>query len=138
VGGNFTIGGNATISGTGVTFYLTNGATIDAHGGGNKLDMNLQAPTSGTYAGILFYQDPNDTSGPQLGGDDNSVFQGTLYFPSAEITFFGNNRFNSAATYSIIVAKAVKLSGHPDVVINSDYSGLPGGTSILKNATLVE
>jgi hypothetical protein len=133
--GDISIKGNATVTGTDVTFYFTNGATITSTG--NPV-IQLSAPNTGTYAGILFYQDPSDTAGPSLGGDNTSFFQGTLYFPSAQITFFGNNSFNSTAAYSIIVAQSIALSGHPDVVINSNYSGLPGGGSIIKNAALVE
>jgi Putative Flp pilus-assembly TadE/G-like len=133
-GGNFTLKGNATISGSGVTFYFTNGATIDATGGGNRLDFNLSPPTSGQYAGILFYQDPNDHSGPQLGGDNNSQFKGALYFPGAQLTFFGNS---VNYTTGIVVAEAVALSGNPTVNLLGT-AGLPPGVNIVTVATLVE
>jgi hypothetical protein len=133
-GGDFTIKGNAAISGTGVTFYFTNGATIDASGGGNKLDFNLTPPDSGQYAGILFYQDPNDTSGPQLGGDDNSQFNGVLYFPSAQLTFFGNS---VSYDTGIVVVKSLALSGNPTVNLEGS-AALPPGVGTLKVATLVE
>jgi len=136
-GGNFTVGSNSQVRGTGVTFYFTNGATIDASAGGNTLDIKFSAPTSGQYAGVLFYQDPADTSGPQLGGDNNTFFQGTLYFPSAQMTFFGNDTFNSGAAYSIVIAGSIAANG-PTVTLSSDFSSLPGGVSIIKNAVLVE
>jgi hypothetical protein len=137
-GSNFTVGANSQVLGTGVTFYFTNGATIDATGGGNRLDIQLSAPTTGQYAGILFYQDPGDTSGPQLGGDNNTFFQGVLYFPKAQLTFFGNDSFGSDAQYSIVIADSLAFSGSPNVTLNSNFSGLPGGVSIIKNAVLVE
>ena len=130
----FNVKGNATISGSGVTFYFTNGATIDATGGGNRLDFQLSPPTSGQYAGILFYQDPNDSAGPQLGGDNQSSFGGVLYFPKAQLTFFGNSvSYNTG----IVVADAIALSGNPTVNLEGK-AGLPAGVSVIKNAVLVE
>jgi Putative Flp pilus-assembly TadE/G-like len=132
--GGLRFNGAATVRGTGVMFYFTNGATIDATGGGNKIDMQLSAATSGPYAGILFYQDPNDTSAPQLGGDNRSFFQGALYFPESQLTFFGNN-----VSYSVgvVVADALGLSGSPTVNLLG-AAGLPPGVSVIKNAVLVE
>jgi hypothetical protein len=80
------------------------------------------------------YQDPNDTAGPQLGGDNQSSFQGTLYFPKAQLTFFGNN-----VTYNtgIVVADAIALSGNPTVNLKGT-AGLPAGVTVIKTAVLVE
>jgi hypothetical protein len=145
--GGITFNGDSTVTGSGVMFYFTcpsgqtscsGGPTINATGGGDHLDIELSAQISGPYCGILFYQNPIDTTGPSLGGDDNSMFQGALYFPKAEVTFFGNDAFNSTANYTILVAAAIALSGHPYVTLNSNYSSLPGGVSIIKNSTLVE
>jgi putative Flp pilus-assembly TadE/G-like protein len=139
--GGFSITGNATVFGTGVTFYFTNGGTIsttpDASGSPN---IQLSAPNSGAYTGILFYQDPSDTSPPLLGGNSSSFYQGALYFPSALLTFSGAGTFNSGALYTFVVANSLALSGGPVVVINSNYAlaGLPNGASIIRNASLVE
>jgi len=132
--GGMTFNGAGTVIGDGVTVYFTNGATINATGGGNKLDIQLSPPTSGPYAGVLFYQDPNDTAAPSLGGDNNSFFKGILYFPSVQLTFFGNNV--SYAT-GIVVADAIALSGNPTVNFQGT-AGLPPGVTIVSSATLVE
>ncbi len=131
-------GGSATVQGTGVTFYFTGAATIDATGGGNKLDMQVSAPTTGTYAGILFYQDRSDTASATLGGDNSTAFTGAMYFPSSQLTLSGNANLNASSAYSIIVTKALSLTGNPTVFLNADYSSLPGGVSVIKNAILVE
>jgi len=134
-GGSFTCSGTPTIRGTNVMFYFTNGATFDCTG---NVNAQLSAANSGPYTGILFYQDPKDTNGPSLGGDSSSFYQGALYFPTSMITWFGNGSLNTGANYTLVVAAAVALSGHPTVTINSNYSSLPGGVNIIKNATLVE
>jgi Putative Flp pilus-assembly TadE/G-like len=132
--GGMTFNGAGTVVGNGVTIYFTNGATINATGGGNKLDIQLSPPTSGPYAGVLFYQDPNDTAAPSLGGDNNSYFSGILYFPKVQLTFFGNNVSYSTG---IVVADAIALSGNPTVNLQGT-AGLPPGVTIVSSATLVE
>jgi hypothetical protein len=140
--------GSATVTGSGVMFYFTGSASINAVGGGNQVsNIQLSAPTSGPYAGILMYQDPNDTnvggnpnSGPTLGGDDKSFFDGVLYFPNDQITFFGNaGSSNCVDGYSvgIVITGSFALSGHPTVCLQGQ-AGLPNGVSILTVPTLVE
>jgi len=149
VNGNLTINGGATIcdqvgagcspTGTpngGVTFYITNGGAVTINGTAN---VYLAAPSSGTYAGVLFYQDPNDTSTAKLDGTAQSYYQGALYFPKAqELDFGGTSLTNSTAAYTIIVADNLKVNGTATLNLNSNYSSLPGGVSIIENARLVE
>ena len=130
------IPGNATISGSGVMFYFMNDATIDMTG---TPTINLSPPTSGTYAGMLMYQDPNDTSvtapdGPRLGGNTGSSFTGALYFPSDQVTFFGNN---VSFSVGMLISQALSLSGNPTVNLTGDV-GLGPGVGIVKSARLVE
>jgi hypothetical protein len=128
VDGSMTINGNSTVTGTGVTFYVTNGGSVTINGTTN---VQFTAPTTGTYAGILFYQDPNDTSTAKINGTSSSVFQGALYFPKASLNFSGTGTtFNSGAAYTVIVSDALVVDGTATVNINSDFSSLPGGTPI--------
>jgi hypothetical protein len=147
VNGSFTINGGATVcnqiaagctlggaQNAGVTFYITNGGTVKTNG---TADIWLSAPNSGTYAGILFYQDPLDTSTALMDGTANSFYQGALYFPGAELDF-GGTLTNTTAAYTVIVAQDLKLNGTTTVNLKSDYSSLPGGVSIIETAVLVE
>ena len=129
--GDFVCHGTPTITGTGVMFYFTNGATFNCSGNDT---INLTPPTSGPYAGILMYQDPADTNGPTLGGNTGSSFGGVLYFPKSKVTFFGNA---SNVTAGIVIADAFALSGNPTVNLQGS-AGLPPGVSIITNAILVE
>ena len=61
-GGGVDFNGTGTVSGTGVTLYF-------GPGGGSitfpwNQTIKLTAPTTGTYAGILVYQNPGNTSPP--------------------------------------------------------------------------
>lgn len=133
-----TCNGTPAISGTGVMFYFTNGATWNCTGNDA---ITLTAPSASNcpacpsqYDGILMYQDPNDTAGAQLGGNTGSAYDGALYFPTAEVTFFGNSKGTDVA---IVVAAAFAMSGNPTVNLLGT-AGLPPGVSILTDAILVE
>ena len=86
------------------------------------------------------YQDPNDTNvgpmpnGPTMGGNSSSFYKGALYFPSDQVTFFGNNTSFSVA---VLVAQSLALSGNPTVNLQGT-AGLPAGVSLFSVATLVE
>src|ERR1700722_7552211 len=130
-GSGVTCQGTPTIRGTGVTFYFTGSASWNCNG---NTDVQLTAPSSGTYAGILMYQNPADTVGPEIGGNNGSFLNGVLYFPKSEVAFYGNN--SSYAT-GIVVADALSLHGNPTVNLQGS-AGLPPGVSIITNAILVE
>ncbi len=121
LGGNMIINGTNSISGTGVTFYFSSGSLIM---NGNS-HADLVAPTTGTYAGILFFQDSNDSSMMILNGDSTSVFQGTLYLPGANLTINGNGNL---AAYTIIDAASFTDNGNAAFHLGNDYSSLPGGS----------
>jgi Flp pilus assembly protein TadG len=131
-GGSISITGNPTITGNGVTFYFTNNASLSNTGTGVT---NFTAPgPSGEYPGILFYQDPLDTNGPTLGGNSGTTYDGVLYFPTSNVTFFGHN--NSIDT-DMVIADAITLSGNPTVNLQG-AAGLPAGVTFLTHAVLVE
>jgi len=146
--GGVQFNGSATLTGSGVMFYFTGSASINAVGGGNQVsNIQLSAPTTGTYKGILMYQDPADTNtgpgpnkGPTLGGDDKSFFDGVLYFPKDQLMFFGNAKgSNCVDGYSVgmVIADAFALSGNPTVCLQGQ-AGLPSGVVVITVPTLVE
>lgn len=134
--GGFSETGNATLSGNGVTFYFTGAAAPQITGTPN---IQLTAPSSGDWAGILMYEDPADTNtgpfpnGPTVGGDNCSNYEGALYFPNDEITFYGNDTM----TVGLVVSKAVGLTGNPTVNLEGG-ADLPPGVNLIHTAVLVE
>ena len=129
------IQGNDTISGIGVTFYFTNSSTVNMTA---TPTMNLTAPdSSGTYPGILMFQDSNDisTPGPSLGGQSGSKYNGALYFPNNRLTFNGSA---NSIDVAVVVSNSIRLNGSPTVNIRGS-AGLPPGVPYpIKSATLVE
>ncbi|HEX5279422.1 MAG TPA: pilus assembly protein TadG-related protein [Micropepsaceae bacterium] len=109
-GGGLTINGNATVSGTGVTFYLASGNSVHINGGANA---TITAPTSGTYSGVAFFGDRSDTtSAPSFNGGSGQVVTGVMYFPGQNVTYAGHSA--SASTCTQIVANTVTVTGNAD------------------------
>jgi len=111
--------GGTNVGATGVTFYLgPNAGAVTATGS----NSSFAAPTTGTYAGILFFQNPSDTNGAAVGGS-NAAVVGALYFPKAQLTYRGSN---ATSAYTLLVANTIVFSG-ANCTLNDNYSSLPGG-----------
>ena len=54
--------------------------------------FNLSAPTSGTYDGILIYQNPSNTNSMIFNGSGSSIIKGIFYLPTAQLTLNGSNQ----------------------------------------------
>jgi Flp pilus assembly protein TadG len=126
-GGGFSISGNSSISGSGVTIILTsssgsNYATASISGGA---DVNLTAPTSGTLAGLAFFQDRN---APQSGTDSftggtTQNITGALYFPNQGVTFNGGTN-TGGATCTQLVALTITFNGNAGFNNNCQGKGV--------------
>ena len=91
-GGGVTVSGNASITGSGITVYNTGNAggtygSITVSGNGT---VTLAAPTSGTYAGIVIFQDRKDSRALSASGNATLTLSGTIYAPAAQLGESGN------------------------------------------------
>ena len=108
-------------------------------------------------AGILMYQDPNDTNtgiptkgnkapcpppgsgsntGPQLGGTDGSTFDGVLYFPNDQLYLTGNTT-TTGTTIGVTVLDTICVGGNSTFNLVGS-SAVPAPLPNLANAILVE
>ncbi|HWB33612.1 MAG TPA: pilus assembly protein TadG-related protein [Acidobacteriaceae bacterium] len=127
--GDFTNSGSGSISGSGVTFYMAaGGGSFSVNGSG---PLNLSAPTSGPYSGILFYQDPGNTQGMSFNGSSSTTLSGIFYMPTSTLSFTGSggSTFNTD-----MVVGALTLTGSGTF---HNYDPIGGG-SPLSTARLVE
>ncbi|MBU6297997.1 MAG: pilus assembly protein [Alphaproteobacteria bacterium] len=132
-GGTFKINSNADISGSGVTFYLTNGATLQFNG---NATMDLSAPTSGTYSGLLFYGDRTQAYMTNtINGTASSEFTGALYFPSGGVDLLGN--FSGSDGCMQVVADTIYYTGSATFTTNCTGTGM-ATMSVPGSVTLVE
>jgi hypothetical protein len=111
--------GGTNVSANGVTFYLGPNAGAATASGSNS---SFAAPTTGTYSGILFFQDRSNAYAATVGGS-NAAVVGALYFPKAQLTYMGSN---ATSAYTLLVANTIVFSGS-NATLNDNYSSLPGG-----------
>lgn len=120
------IGAQAHFTCSGCTFVLTstsnNYATMDINGGA---EVDISAPTTGTYAGITIYRDSRAAASNQccqINGNSNSSYSGAFYFPNDTLTFNGT----SGMTLNCFQMVALRLSFSGNATITNSCD-LPGG-----------
>jgi Flp pilus assembly protein TadG len=126
INGTFSLGGNVTLTGTGVTLDLLGSSSFP----GNTA-LNLTAPTSGTYNGVLIYQPLTNPNSLSLKGNSGATFEGIVYAPGAAVDFTGNSGTN---LYTDFVVKSLSLVGNASF---NSYASI-NGNSVLSAVRLVE
>ena len=146
-GGNLTVGAQAVITCNGCVFILTsrtastNPSSIGSVTVNAGARLNLTAPTTGTYAGILMYQDrraPTSTSSSNqnhINGNSQSSFQGAFYFPNQQTTFNGTAGMSTACMQ--LVARRVVFVGTASIS-NTCPSGSGARSFAGRSVRLVE
>jgi hypothetical protein len=84
--------------------------------------LNLSAPTSGEYAGILFYRDDrSEGDNFTINGSSSSSLEGRFYFPNDHLTFSGAAGMNTECIQ--IVADSIELTGNSLIQNDCPESG---------------
>lgn len=117
-GGDFKVNANANISGDGVTIYMKGNNHIDMNG---NATINLTAPTSGTYSGMLFFGDRSASGSNTFNGTANSKLTGTIYFASQTVNYLGNYSGVNGCTQ--VVASTIQWSGNTTFGMNCSAMG---------------
>lgn len=130
-GGGINSGGNGTLMGNGVTIFVTTtsypntgtncaGTKISGDGG-----FNISAPTSGTYKGMVYYQDPSCAATFIIEGNGSTLSStGTFYMPKAKLLMQANGDMTAR---SRIIADTIELSGdgNLNVTYNASENAIP-------------
>lgn len=98
----------ANITGTGVFMYFQDNCNVSFSGNGN---INLSAPSSGMYQGVLMFQDRNDSVSSSLTGGSGQALNGILYFPDALLHYAGGSSSSINAPSATIIAYNLQLAG---------------------------
>jgi hypothetical protein len=121
-GGNLDVGAGATLTCTRCTFVLTTDASPVTSGSIGNVTINggatvtLVAPTSGTYNGIVIYQDrraPYCQNCNKINGNSSSLIEGAIYMPTQEVQFNGNGGINTNCVQ--MVAWQIQFTGNTSV-----------------------
>lgn len=136
---NLTLNELSTITGSGVTFYNEGPrgsiSVIEPVTGSSFLSLSnisLSAPTSGTYSGVLFFQEHGVSATGAFVANllNSSKLEGAIYLPDGDVSY-GVNGASSA--YNILVAKDINLNVNVLSAFGNDYSGLAGGSPLEGN-----
>ena len=145
ISGTLKITGTPTISGT-ATFILLPGATINNQGNAlitiagpttapssSSLPSALQSNAS-LFQALAIYD--ASSAAVQFGGNSNINITGSIYAPTATVTFQGNPTLNLGGGNSCgqLVAAAIQFNGNASF----DYTGTGCGSSQLKTSQYVQ
>jgi hypothetical protein len=90
----------------------TSGAVISLSG---NASANLAAPSTGSLAGIVIFQDKSSAAPISASGDASLLLTGTLYAPGATLSVTGNAALvwqGTAAVVAPLVASDLQVSGN--------------------------
>jgi hypothetical protein len=120
-GGTLRLNGNANVTGSGVTFYLANGAGVSMNGNST---LNLSPPISGALSGILFFGSRSNPSSSSvtINGTNGSTLTGTIYFPAQPVAYTGDMQGAGGCTQ--VIGKTVQWSGNASLAVNCSAWGM--------------
>jgi hypothetical protein len=122
-GKSFYYSGSGNLTGANVMFYMTGqggytAGPMSISGSGN---LTFSALSSGSYEGILFWEDKNASTGANTYTGSGNV-TGTFYFPNDALNYSGSG----SAAFQAIVAKTITMSGSGNFTRDTtgQYTGL--------------
>jgi len=127
-GGSFSVQGGSQLTATGgVLIYLTGGAYVNI---ANGTTVTLSPQSTGTYQGVLFYQDRtvSNPAASTFAGGTNMNLSGSLYFPNSLINI-NNGAHDSVMAF---VAKRVSFQGGSytiNAATSQSQTGIAAGTT---------
>lgn len=138
-GAGLSFGAQATVTGDGVHFYMTeNNGTADTFDISAGADVTLSAGTTDDWgmAGILIYHDRNSPTNVthSLTGGATMDLEGILYFPVQDVKFAGGSSFDISST--MLIADEVDISGNT-ILGDFDDSAVESNTLLIQ-ASLAE
>lgn len=111
--------GSPTFNGSGVTLYFNTGGITGSGTGG----FNLSAPTSGTWQGVVLFEDRSNSSGITLSGTTGTQVSGLVYMPKGNLTYSGYS--GTSGVITTLVVNAITFSGTSYIkqAVSTPYGG---------------
>lgn len=136
--GNVTFTGGSDITGHGVTLHLAGDSQLLIDGGAA---VSFTAPVAGPTAGILIFEDPDQTEGlnHQILDAEARYMVGTVYLPKGNLIVDNGGPVSDQSEYTAIVARRIILRGTSNLYLNTDYDAtdvpVPGGLGPVAGGT---
>ena len=134
-GGDLTVNGGATLSGSGVTLVFTaknrsGYATATING---NATINLTPPNSGGTSGIVIFGDRNMPVGTifKFNGGATQYLGGAVYLPKGAVNFSGG--INSGSNCTQLIGDTVSFTGNSGFSLNcKNYGTRPFSANMVK------
>ncbi len=111
VDATFMMNAHDSLTGHGVVIYMVGG---NIHWNGDA-EINLSAPTSGPFAGLLIYMPMTNDEGIILNGNMDSTLIGTILAPASDIQL--NGTMSSSMYHTQVIGYTVDLIGTAGIVV---------------------
>jgi hypothetical protein len=120
-GGPLVVDSNADVAGDGVGFYLTGANARFQFLSNAKID--LDAPTGGPLAGLLFYEDraAAEMREHEIKSNYVSNMTGTIYLSKGRLVVDATNEVAQQSHFTVIVSRQIRLTANPKLVVNANY-----------------
>jgi hypothetical protein len=125
--GTATFNGVNSVTGSGVTLYVTGAGTPPTFNG--IANLALSPPTTGSYPGVLYYQVSTNAAPPTFNGVSTSI-NGLIYAPDATNAIFNG----TSGGYLVIVAGSATFNGSAAY----DLATPPPGQSLVKEVVVAQ
>ncbi len=124
--GKFEVSGKAEAEGEHDGFYFT--GLNSFFGFHAQAEVEFSAPATGDLAGMLFFEDPNQTQSyiNSITSAKIKSLVGTIYLPKSELQVSvngaGSGDVAQESAFTVIVARQITLSGKSRLVLNTDFA----------------
>ncbi len=119
---SFSVGNNATLTGSDVVLIFDKAVNIDTK---PTSSISLSGRQNGPLAGFVVIRARNDTGSFKIPTDPFSKITGAIYVPNAELELNGTKTAANASDWTVVAAKKLKLTGAANIQINTNYAGSP-------------
>jgi Flp pilus assembly protein TadG len=127
---------NSQLSGSNVVLVFDSKSNFQ-FADGSQIDLEGRTGSS-PYAGFVIMTTRQNTGTFSISSTAAHTLLGTIYAPSATLAVSGaGNTVADQSAWTVVVAKAITLSGSPNLVINANYAGssvpVPSGVGVNAN-----
>jgi Flp pilus assembly protein TadG len=130
---------NSQLSGSNVVLVFDSKSDFQ-FADGSQIDLEGRTGSS-PYAGFVIMTTRQNTGTFSISSTAAHTLVGTIYAPAATLAVSGaGNTVADQSAWTVVVAKAITLSGSPNLVINANYAGstVPVPTGVGPNANKVK
>ncbi len=111
---------NSTLRGTDVAMIFD---TLSLFAFTDQSDIELEGRKKGPFAGFVIATTKGNTKTFTISTTSAHKLLGVVYIPNGLLNVTGNNQVAQDSAWTVIVAKAINITGGADLVVNANYAG---------------